>query len=242
MRLYLRTITEIAIAALVLLFATAGTTNAQIQCDTDPFAFYGVGNTFGNSGYYNAIYELRITNAGVVVDTANEILAPSGVTLHGLAVANLGSGQHFYSIQEKYTLNNIFIREVYKYNGSAWSVIYTDSTSPFPTGNAAGNGNYLYYHNVRTFPGASVNWPAAIQRFTGSGFVTLLLDSSYTTNYPVADIAVDDSGNVYYFTGDDTVNRSKVTHLNVMSPAGALLQSVPVTIDGPGLFGCFFKK
>lgn len=233
------------LAAIVLMMlCCTQISKAQISCNAPTFAFYGLGNVFNDpNGVHQSIYKLEIAAPGAAtVDTNNEILGVPNVNMTGLAIADLGNGLSFYSSSTNFSQALDLHTTVHRYDGSAWSVSYVDSLFPFSTNNIAGNGAFLYFHNSFGYSSSSAKRPGVIRRFTGSGFTTLMVDSTDTVSYTVRDIAVDDSGNIYYFTGNDTSNRAKTTHLKVMSPAGVLLQNVPIVIDSPNLAGCFFQN
>jgi hypothetical protein len=66
--------------------------------------------------------------------------------------------------------------------------------------------------------------------------VTIWQDS--VTSLPVGDIAVDSLGNVYFFSGAG----SMVNQLNVISPTGAILDTMPISFNASNSYGCFFDN
>ncbi len=208
------------ISAMLILLST-GKALPQLNCLTGHF--YMIGN-YASGG--RAIYPVTMNGSSLSVNLAQAVPAGNNSSL---AIANPdGLGSTFWtSGYNPITIN--------KYNGSSWVTVWTDtSSSTIPLSNAAGNGQYLYYHT-----GKAYSWPNRIVRYDGNTAITIWQDTTVYSN--VADIAVDDSGNVYFFTGATPYD---VTDLNIMSPSGVMLATIPLSmsIDAIWTFGAFFDN
>lgn len=192
--------------------------NAQITCAAN--TFYGFGNDLNVHKY--TISGNTITHNGIVTQYA-------GFSHLGLAIANLDGSNTFYTSKTSATV--LYDFEVMKYISGNWESIYTDNHARL---NAAGRGNYLYFQDM--FNSIGPQYLNRIERFDGTNMTTIWTDPNVAT--AVGDLAVDDSGNVYFFTGGfDGV----VSSLNVVSPIGEILHSFPISFPGTGAFGCFIS-
>jgi hypothetical protein len=108
--------------------------------------------------------------------------------------------------------------------GSAWSLGSSASAS-CPITNAGGNGNYLYY-----------NYDAqnCIEQFDGTSFVQFY--SSPGLVFTVADLAVDDAGNVWCLMGAAAPVTDSIL---VISPAGQVIYQFPFYMDTNNGYGTF---
>lgn len=183
---------------------------AQFDCGDG--IFYGQGSD-GN------IYQLTLSGGSI---TLGPIANSQGTGLFGLAMADFGDGLTFYSAANP--------GEVKKLDGGVWQTLQTDTL--YRT-NAGGRGAHVYYQVQRPF-NPNPLFSNRIEHFDGTATTTIWNDQS--VYQPVADVAVDDDGNVYFFTGPTAFD---VTALNVMSSAGVVQSTIPVSFDGFNAFGCF---
>jgi hypothetical protein len=114
-------------------------------------------------------------------------------------------------------------------------VTSSGDTSPDKLINCGGNGNFLYYISYDSAYEAK-----AIVKYNGSTFTAVyyLPDSIVMS---VADLAVDDYGNVWFFTGPKGETYQSDT-LKVVSPGGQLLKRYPFQYDTDNGYGCFMLK
>lgn len=211
------------ILTVVLLLTTLSGTYMYAQQNCLNGNFYMIGNASGGG---RAIYPVYMNGSSLTVSVSQPV--PGGNN-SSLAIADPdGAGNTFWSS----TYNPIAIT---KYSGGAWQTVWTDTSgSTIPLANAAGNGPYLYYHSGKGF-----SWPNRIVRFDGTQAITIWQDTTLYSN--VADIAVDDSGNVYFFTGTTPYD---VTDLKIMSPSGNILATLPLSFsfDAVWTYGAFFDN
>lgn len=207
--------------SVALVFMSGCMAFAQVNCQSGHF--YLIGNYSGGGRAY---YAATMNGSALTINVNQPVAAGNNSSL---AIADLdGGGNTFWSS----TYNPIAIN---KYSGGSWTTVWTDtSTSTVPLANAAGNGKYLYYHSGKGF-----SWPNRISRFDGTQCVTIWEDTTLYSN--VADIAVDDSGNVFFFTGATPYD---VTDLNILSPAGTILATIPLSysFDAVWTYGAFFDN
>jgi hypothetical protein len=162
-------------------------------------------------------------NAGVVASTGTIVTGTGGSLAY---CNNLNGGSPsptFYS-------NKTTTKASY-YNGTGWT---TCPTPPVAWAlNAGGYGDFLYYtaHDSVAFR------EKGIVRYTGSAytFVYLLPDTSRLIT--VADVVSDESGNVWFFTGNP--NTLVTDTLNVITPAGQFLKKFPLSLNTDNAYGCF---
>ncbi len=189
----------------------------SVNCTAGNQIIYGLGNAPGGSNG-RTVYSLTKSGSSITyngVFTTNNV--PAGLSL---AIADLGDGAKFYTHTNS--------GEIIKYTGTTWQTVYTTTDTFF---NSAGNGNFLYFHSTRL----NASTHNKIARFDGTNLTTLWNDQ--TVYSPVADIAVDDNGNVYFFTGATPYD---VNTLNIMSPTGVMLKQIPLSFDGFTGYGVCF--
>jgi hypothetical protein len=102
---------------------------------------------------------------------------------------------------------------------------------------AGGKDSLLYYFGIRYFS-VSHHWPNLLLRYNGTSLTTIWSDTTLAA--AVADVAVDNNGNVYFFTG--AIGSDSSSTLNIMSPNGTFLANIPITFDYLGAYGCFFDN
>jgi hypothetical protein len=119
------------------------------------------------------------------------------------------------------------------FDGSGW--VQIPLQGPGRLFNCGGNGSYLYYCVA---PATSlVN---AIARYDGSTFTTIYNLSDPNKFISVADLNIDDDGNVWFFTGHGSP--ASADTLNVISPAGQLLKQFPFSFNTQNAYGSFMMN
>jgi hypothetical protein len=164
-------------------------------------------------------------NGDVITNTGTTTI--TGAFDQNLAYCNNLNGDNFgptfYSTRS-------FNEPVY-FNGSGGTA--TGDISPVHLINCGGSGNFLYYIMYDSAYKAS-----AIERYDGSNFSTVYsFPDSITVG--VADIAVDSSGNAWFFTGPEMEDSIMSDTLNVVSPDGQLIKQYPFVYDTDNGYGCF---
>ena len=158
----------------------------------------------------------RIEEFSIVGNT----ISSSGITLstspgRALAYCNdLNNGSfsptfysHAYSIS---TASYV----IYKFNGVSWDTL--QDIPPLPNG-CGGSGNFMYYQSD------------LILKYDGA-----VLTPIYALTSAVADIAVDDVGNVYCFDKSNPDQK-----LKIISPSGQVLKQYNINPFIGNAYGCF---
>lgn len=114
------------------------------------------------------------------------------------------------------------------YDGINW--VAGQSQSTCPQQNCGGYGNFLYYQTLNETPNCS-------ERYDGISFTSVF--SEDTLFFTVADLAVDEDGNVWCFMGQTVLNS---TYIRVYSPDGQLLKQFDIDIDTGNAYGCFLMN
>jgi hypothetical protein len=174
-----------------------------------------------------------ITGTGVDLFSINgDVITKIGTTVisglfdQNLAYCNNLNGGAFSPTF--YSTKN-FDQPVY-FDGSG--AIASSNISPDKLINCGGNGNYLYFISYDTAFKAK-----AIVRYNGSAF-SAIYNFPHSITATVADLAVDDYGNVWFFTGpdDETFHSDS---LKVVSSGGQLLKVYPFQYETDNGYGCF---
>ena len=112
-------------------------------------------------------------------------------------------------------------------------VINAPGISPNKLFNCGGYGSFLYFIMYDDSYQSK-----AIVRYNGSTF-TSVYNLPETVMTTVADLAVDSTGNVWFFTGikNDTIIETDT--LNVVSPGGQMIKQYPFPFNTDNAFGCF---
>lgn len=185
-----------------------------IPCTPD--VFWAVGPT----GY---VHEFQIGSGIIVYNGIIVNVAIPGINGTSLAFGDAVNGGSF---SPTFFASDIFSTG-YMFDGTSWIPLNgTTNCEPY---NAAAYGPDLYYH----FNGYS---PFCIEKYTGSGFITLYTDT--LSSMSVADIAIDDQGNIWFMTG--ALQTAHITTMvNVLSPSGQLLAQYPCNFSSANAYGCF---
>jgi hypothetical protein len=117
------------------------------------------------------------------------------------------------------------------YNGTGWTTCSAPPTSWIV--NTGGNGDFLYF----TSHDSVTHDLIGITRYNGSAYTNIYTIADTGRAITVADLAVDDAGNVWFFTGTHATLISDT--LNVMSPSGQLLKQFPFLYNTDNAYGCF---
>ncbi|MBK7852765.1 MAG: T9SS type A sorting domain-containing protein [Bacteroidetes bacterium] len=211
----------ILLPALLLSFFFA---EAQIDCTAG--SFYG----FGSDG---SIYQLTLSGNNITLGSAQ--CPPVTTTRNGLAIADLGSGSKFYSSG---TLVPPAGYDVLEYASGNWSSLLSN---PYPNSihNSAGRGNLLYYQYIGSTNQTGNARFSRIFRFDGNTLPVVFEDS--TVFMKVADIAIDNNDNLYFFSDSISYPNTDVSQLNIMSPSGVIIARYPVSFDGDNAYGAFLQ-
>lgn len=116
------------------------------------------------------------------------------------------------------------------YNGSGWTQI--PLLGPGRLFNCGGNGNFLYYCVA-----PATSYVNAIARYDGVSFTTIYTLTDPNQFISVADLNIDDAGNVWFFTAHMTPSATDT--LNVISPSGQLLKQFPFNFNTQNAYGSF---
>lgn len=167
-------------------------------------------------------------NAGVV-STIGVVLPLSTYDV-GIALCNnLDSGLFsptFYSTYLHF--------QPYYFDGTDWSLSDAGSVAPSTLYNPGGNGEYLYYIEYD-----ATLTPTDIVRYS-AGTLTSVATLTASKQITVADLSVDDFGNVWFFTGPIYAGASD--SLNVVSPNGQLLAQYYFPYNTVNAYGSFMMN
>ncbi len=221
--LFMRTVLQTSIISIALLF-TCYLADAQINCTAG--SFYG----FGSDG---SIYQLTLSGNTITLGSAQ--CPPVTTSRNGLAIADLGSGSKFYSSG---TLVPPAGYDVLEYASGSWSSLFAN---PYPNSihNSAGRGNLLYYQYIGSSNQTGTARISRIFRFDGNALPVVFEDS--TVFMKVADIAIDNDDNLYFFSDSIPFPNTDVSQLNIMSPSGVIIARYPVSFDGDNAYGAFLQ-
>ena len=116
------------------------------------------------------------------------------------------------------------------YNGSGWTTGLTANARLF---NCGGNGNYLYFEYVPVG-----TYPKTIARYDGTSVTNIYTLPDTSEFISVADLDIDDNGNIWFFTGFPISPYNSDT-LNVITPTGQLIKQFPISINTLNAYGSF---
>lgn len=161
-----------------------------------------------------------VSKTGAKIDKAN--------TVSGIAFVNNLNGNAFSP-----TLYSADLVKPYYYDGTGW-IAASDSLPEFIL-NPGGSGNFLYYvfYNQLTTS-------KSILRYNGSGFKNIY---SYLPGVipTIADLAVDNQGNVWTFTGLND-NKLHTDSLLEISPFGKVINRYAFSFNSVHAYGCFTQN
>lgn len=179
-----------------------------------PNSFWAYGN---NSIDEFIINGNNITKTGLSIDKGN--------TVSGIAFCNNLDGNAFSP-----TMYSADLVKPEYFDGTGWK----NSTVTVPEFilNPGGNGDYLYYVFYNQAVGTR-----EILRYTGTEFKYIF---TYSPDIipTIADLAVDDKGNVWTFTGKND-NKLHTDSLYQISPSGQLLNKYPLSFNSVHAYGYF---
>lgn len=160
--------------------------------------------------------EFDLTN-NVVTYTGNSI--PWCSSCYSLAISNnLDSGAFTPTF---YTSSG---STAYYWDGNTSFISCGPSSLGYCLCNAAGNGDYLYFQTPDS--------PSPIMKYDGTSYTTIFESNKQSG---IADIAVDNSGNVYSVSSNNNIADS----LYIISPGGLLINKYPISYNHINAYGCF---
>lgn len=195
---------------------TNNKTTSGISCTPNVFwAIKGIGNV--------SIDEMSISGGAVVSTGTLSLASPAEGNLAYCNNLNGGSfSPTFYSTENS--------RIPRYFDGAAW-VNAPVTSAPDKIYNCGANGNYLYY---LLYDSTSVS--KGIARFTGTSLTTLYSWGN-TRRASVADLSVDEFGNVWFFTGPNIPGTISTDSLLVVSPTGQLLHEYAINLNTSNAYG-----
>ena len=192
----------------MLFFVYKNTAGQGIVCN--PNSFWGRPNG-GNVNQYT------LTGSTVVFNG----FTPS-VSGYSLAICNNLDGGLFSPTFYTSGSGNLF--SLVYYTGSNW--VATQDTPICKNLNAGGYGNFLYILDN------TVNM--CIQRYVNNSFTSIFNDT--LLDFTVADIAVDEMGNIWTFRGQASPNTE---YIFVIDSTGQVIKQYPFNLNTNNAFGCF---
>ena len=151
----------------------------------------------------------------------------NGTTITDIGIIdsfNVGGGLAICNNLNGGSVSPTFYEEACYFDGTSWPTF----NSTININGIGGNGDYLYYLTTDD-----------IKRYDGSGFTPVYSPVLPATHFGVADIAVDDSGNIYCFT---TSLFDSSEYIDVVSPAGQLIKRYNFLMPADYAYGCFLQN
>ncbi len=182
-----------------------------------PGNFWAI-NSLGNG----SIDELNLSGATVSLVASGIFTATEG----NLAYCNNLNGGSF--TPTFYTTTNSRIPGYY--NGTAW-VNTSANAAPDKIFNCGGNGNYLYYILYD-----STSTSRGVVRFNGTS-LSPVWSWGPGRRSSVGDLAVDQAGNVWFFTGPTGSGAVISDSLYVVTPGGQLLMQYAANLNTTACYG-----
>ncbi|MBL0096007.1 MAG: T9SS type A sorting domain-containing protein [Bacteroidetes bacterium] len=195
-----------------------GVKNSAIGIPCYPNVFWGAAGTAGGT-----VDELTISGGSVVVLNAS-VVTTSGDA--NLAYCNNLNGSSFSPTF--YSSN--FSREPRYYDFGTWDPS-SFITTPNRIQNCGANGNFLYYV---WYDSTSVS--LGIARYFSNGMSPVYLWPS-NRKLTVGDLEVDNSGNVWFFTGPTSSGTVLSDSLLVVSPGGNVLRKFSTNFVSTNSYG-----
>jgi hypothetical protein len=121
--------------------------------------------------------------------------------------------------------------QIVSYNGTDFTPTSGIATKPLL--NCGGNGDYLYFMEYDSL----YNKAESIVKYNGTGLTTIYTFPS-TITATVADIAVDQYGDAWFFSGKDNGLFNTDT-IKVFSPGGQPIKMLPFSYNTLNGYGCF---
>lgn len=187
----------------------------NISCDN---------NTFWAVNYSGLLEQFIITGSTAIPDGIIDSIIPG----QSLAVCNnLDSG----SLNPTFYTSLASNSSISYYNGGTNWITLSQLSPQLPI-NSGGNANYLYFQQNSSLP-------ECIVRYNGNSFSTVYTYDSL--HFAVADIAVDDNGNIWCFTGDSltSAHQDSSLYIDVISPLGQLIERYNFNFETNDAYGCF---
>lgn len=190
-------------------------TGVSIDCDK-PHAFWSVES--------DGIHEFQILSNSYF---DNGLVAPLNFSLGGLAYAS----NPLSPVMPTFFAPTVNFDSLAYYDGLAWQ------TLGLPAGlkiaNGAGFNQNLYFYKVDP-----ITWSFTdkIVRHDGSAFDTAFYTLPVDQMFASSDLACDDSGRVYFLTGDSVLDADWI---NVVDSNGILVQQYAVSIDAVAMYGMY---
>lgn len=216
---------------------------AQAQLpDCTKSEFYAVGNAGDEWGRVTMKFNLESPTGPVSYNGSTQAvvdMAPDGPFIPnsaqfpnpmGLAISDFGEGPQFYASTMSFA-NDIF--QVAKYDGTNWDVVIPEIFSH----QIGGRGQHLY---LQTHPIAGHVETDIIYHFDGEEVVMIRESQGDDDRIIAADIAVDENGNAYIFTGNVVESPGVADTLHIINPEGETLAEYPVNLSVMGSSGAFF--
>ncbi|MEZ4803771.1 MAG: T9SS type A sorting domain-containing protein [Gelidibacter sp.] len=208
----------------IVLVCQMSTVAQTITCDDTSIFVIGNSTTASLRGLHKFTKTSSSLNYAGQIGTIPNTTETAGAGL-GLAIADLGDGQRFYTSD--------YAGHILEFDGTSWNTLATVSDGTL--NNPGGKNEFLYYQKYS--PDFSV---ISIVRYQNGMINEIWNDPA--TQITLADLAVDDVGNVYFFTGTNAMVDYMTDTLNVMSPNGTILHQYSISFDFLGGYGlCFLN-
>lgn len=223
------------------LLALSMIVQAQLP-DCSKSEFYAVGNAGDEWGRVTMKFNLESPTGPVSYNGSTQAvvdMAPDGPFIPnssefpnpmGLAISDFGEGPQFYASTMSFA-NDIF--QVAKYDGTNWDVVIPEIFSH----QIGGRGQHLY---LQTHPIAGHVETDIIYHFDGEEVVMIRESQGDDDRIIAADIAVDENGNAYIFTGNVVESPGVADTLHIINPEGETFAEYPVNLSVMGSSGAFF--
>lgn len=189
---------------------------SSITCN--PNGFFGVRS--------NGIVEEFSLNGNIVTFTTVATSTPAITSLAYCNNVSLSSSDKTF-----YSSNNSFNNPIY-YDPTVPTWINASQTYSSALNNCGGNGNNLYYTSRFT----NSVYSRKIVKYDGTAFTEIY--SRINRLITVADLAVDDGGNVWFLTGTDSLSFVCDSIMEI-SPTGEILKQLPFSYNCYNAYGSF---
>lgn len=210
----------ILVGFILFSFNSNGQVATDIACQTN--IFYGLS---GGDVHALELNGATLTDQGVIAPSTNGLYALA----FGSDITQNSSNRTFYSTKPDQLFTSTSIM---RYTGTAWDSITSDTLIYH---NAGAYGPFVYFQHMTSV--SSNQNDQCISRLNANGTLTkIFTDTSLV--FSVADISVDEFGNIYCFRGTAI---SFTTELTVISPTGTILNSISTNLNNLGtIYGSMF--